>query len=637
MKQSNSRWAVNLTALVLAAWLLIGLFTGCPNGSGPNGSNESSQPKKLTITVKGDANVIVNEPKTIEVTNGSKWSEVKAKVEEKISYKTNYEAAGFKLDSESGSYLYDNYFFYANKTVFAVSKKIPQPTDPSIFRTDGNGVITDYTCDKEDLPKALVIPAKIGNEVITGIRDNAFYGCKGLTSLDLSACTSLTVIGVEAKLVSSRGAFGGCTGLTEVKLPASLTQIDNRAFSGCMGLTSIDLSGCTNLTEIGERAFEGCTGLTEVKLPANLTEIGESTFEGYTGLTEVKLPASLTEIGERTFEGCTGLTSIDLSVCTSLTEIDFYAFKGCKGLTEVKLPANLTTIHYAAFEGCTGLTNIDLSACTSLTNISGFSGCTGLTSIDLSACTSLTEIEIYAFKGCKGLTEVKLPANLTKIGGEAFTNCSKLTGTIVFPANLKTIKSYTNSTYPYSIVGAFEGCTKLQGADFSACTNFTKIENSTFKNCTSLTEVKLPASLTEIGERAFTNCFKLTGTIVFPASLKTIKSYRESSYPYDFVGAFQYCTKLQGADFSACANFTKIENSTFKNCEGLTEVKLPASLTEIEKEAFKDCVNLTSAVFADKNRWEAGSTPIDPSDLDNAATAARYLRETYVDEYWKKN
>ena len=213
-----------------------------------------------------------------------------------------------------------------------------------------------------------------------------------------------------------------------------------------------------------------------------------------------------------------------------------------------------------------------------------FYGCTGLTSIDLSGCTSLTEIGGGAFYGCTGLTEVKLPASLTTIGN-----------------------------------GAFFGCTKLASIDLSACT-----------------------SLTEIGEMAFKNCSKLTGTIVFPASLKTIKSYRESSYPYDFVGAFQYCKKLQGADFSACANFTKIENSTFKNCEGLTEVKLPASLTEIREEAFKDCVNLTSAVFADKNRWDAGSTTIDSTSLEDYATAAKYLREEtdkggYCDKWWKKN
>ena len=430
MKQSNSRWAVNLTALVLAAGLLIGLFTGC-----------------------------------------------------------------FQLGSSK-----------------------PQPNKPGLFETDGNGIITGYTCDKTDLPKALVIPAKIGNEVITGIRNNAFYDCKGLTSLDLSACTSLTVIGVEADTYLRMGAFGGCTGLTEVKLPASLTKIDNSAFRDCTGLTSIDLSGCTSLTKIEEYAFSGCTGLTEVKLPA-----------------------SLTEIGKLAFRGCTRLTSIDLSACTSLTKIGREAFSGCTGLTEVKLPASLTGIGELAFHGCTSLTSIDLSGCTNLTEIGtmAFEGCTGLASIDLSACTSLTEI----------------------------------------------------------------------------------------------------------GERAFKDCSKLTGTIVFPASLKTIKTHNYNNYPDNFVGAFEGCIKLQGADFSACTNFTKIENSTFKNCWRLTEVKLPASLTEIGKEAFKDCVNLTSAVFADKNVWKVYNnydysgtpTPISSSDLDNAATAAEYLRQTYVYKFWKKN
>ena len=225
MKQ-NLRRAVNLTALVLATGLLIGLFTGCqqnrPPAVGPHGSNESSQP------------------------NGP-----------------------------------------------------VQPTDPSIFRTDGNGVITGYTCYEEDLPKVLVIPAKIGEEVITGI---------------------------------GWSAFKDCTSLTELKLPASLTKIGSSAFSGCTGLTSIDLSACTSLTQIGGRAFFKCEGLTEVKLPASLTEIGGGAFEG-----------------------CTGLTSLDLSACTSLTAIS--GFSDCTSLTEVKLPASLTKISQGAFEGCTGLTS----------------------------------------------------------------------------------------------------------------------------------------------------------------------------------------------------------------------------------------------------------------------------------------
>ena len=81
------------------------------------------------------------------------------------------------------------------------------------------------------------------------------------------------------------------------------------AFFGCKGLTSLDLSACTSLTTIGECAFYGCTGLTEVKLPASLTTIDRSAFYGCTGLTEIKLPANLIQIGGYAFSDCTGLTS----------------------------------------------------------------------------------------------------------------------------------------------------------------------------------------------------------------------------------------------------------------------------------------------------------------------------------------
>ena len=202
-----------------------------------------------------------------------------------------------------------------------------------------------------------------------------------------------------------------------------------------------------------------------------------------------------------------------------------------------------------------------------------FYGCTGLTSIDLSGCTSLTEIGGGAFYGCTGLTEVKLPASLTKIGGDAFYGCTGLTE-VKLPASLTTIGN-----------GAFFGCTKLASIDLSACT-----------------------SLTEIGEMAFKNCSKLTGTIVFPASL------------------------------------TEIGWATFSGCTGLTEVKLPASLTKIGSSAFSGCTNLNRAVFANTTGWAVYDVysnnehaGISSTSLDNAETAARYLRETYVHNYWKKN
>lgn len=182
MKQ-NLRRAVNLSALVLTAWLLMGLFMGCPNGSGPNRPNESAQP------------------------NGP-----------------------------------------------------VQPTDPSIFKTDGHGVITGYTCTKDKLPANLVIPAKIGEEVITKIRRAVFYECTGLTSVYFPA--SLTAIGVAA--------FEGCRGLTEVKLPANLTKIGCGAFIYCINLTSAVFANTNGwkVYEYGGGSYIGSISSSNLAVPA---------------------------------------------------------------------------------------------------------------------------------------------------------------------------------------------------------------------------------------------------------------------------------------------------------------------------------------------------------------------------------
>ena len=70
-----------------------------------------------------------------------------------------------------------------------------------------------------------------------------------------------------------------------------------------------------------------------------------------------------------------------------------------------------------------------------------------------------------------------------------------------------------------------------------------------------------------------------------------------------------------------------------------------ASLTSIGNYAFIGCGNLTSAPFADAAGWAVYNddkyknkvADIQQSNLENAATAAKYLRDNYRNEYWKKN
>ena len=97
-------------------------------------------------------------------------------------------------------------------------------------------------------------------------------------------------------------AFFSCRGLTSVTIPNSVTSIGNDAFFHCSGLTSVTIPN--SMTCIGDYAFSGCSGLTSVTIPNSVTSIGIGAFSGCSGLTSVTIPNSMTYIGDHAFSGC---------------------------------------------------------------------------------------------------------------------------------------------------------------------------------------------------------------------------------------------------------------------------------------------------------------------------------------------
>ena len=214
----------------------------------------------------------------------------------------------------------------------------------------------------------------------TEINQYVFYNCKRLTSIDLSGCTSLTNIG-------------------------------DRAFYGCSKLTSADLNQCNSLTTIGNSAFNDCIGLTSITLPGSLTSIGDYAFETCRGLTSVVIPASVTSIGTYVFRYCGGLESIVVESgntaydsrnnCNALIETSTNTL--IQGCNNTIIPNGITTIGSGAFHDCSGLTSIVIPASVTSMGSSAFAN-TGLTSITLSS--GLTSIGSAAFAWCSGLTDV---------------------------------------------------------------------------------------------------------------------------------------------------------------------------------------------------------------------------------------
>jgi surface protein len=143
-----------------------------------------------------------------------------------------------------------------------------------------------------------------------------FNGCKGLTSLDLSAFDT-------SKVKTMYSMFSGCSGLTSLNVSTFDTSnvINmNSMFSGCSGLTSLDLSSFrTSKVENMSGMFAFCSGLTSLNL---------STFE----TSKVKPMGSM-------FNGCSSLTSLDISNFDMSNVTNAYnMFTNTTALTVLKTP-----------------------------------------------------------------------------------------------------------------------------------------------------------------------------------------------------------------------------------------------------------------------------------------------------------
>ena len=173
---------------------------------------------------------------------------------------------------------------------------------------------------------------------LTSIEQGAFYGCSGLTAVNIPK--SVTSIG--------DGAFKNCSALTSVIIPNSVTSIGKEAFYNCSALTSVIIPN--SVTSIGKEAFYKCSGLTSVSIPNTIVSIERETFSQCSSLTSVTIPNSVTSIGDAAFYGCNALTSV--TIPNSVTYIGDRAFCGCSGLTSLTIPNSVNRILYSAFEKC---------------------------------------------------------------------------------------------------------------------------------------------------------------------------------------------------------------------------------------------------------------------------------------------
>jgi hypothetical protein len=130
---------------------------------------------------------------------------------------------------------------------------------------------------------------------VTNIGDSVFDDCSSLTSINVETGNTIYDSRNNCNAIIETATNTLITGCKNTTIPNSVTSIRDNAFWGCKGLTSINIPD--SVTSIGNWAFSGCTGLTSINIPDSVTDIGDSIFDGCERLADIycyakKVPAT---------------------------------------------------------------------------------------------------------------------------------------------------------------------------------------------------------------------------------------------------------------------------------------------------------------------------------------------------------
>ena len=444
------------------------------------------------------------------------------------------------------------------------------------------------SCDREKSGE-YIMP-----DTVETIRPQAFAG-SGLTKVKVSDkvtdiaykaftnCGSLTSVTLPKNLKSiSHQAFYSDSKLSDIRLPSTLESIGEIAFSYC-SLTSVDLDDSLKSIEYG--AFIR-NPLTAVTVPDSVEYLGPSAFSS-TDITKAEIGDSVKELSYSTFYGCEKLTSVTLG--SGVQSIGSNCFTDCEALTDLTIKGSGVSVGTNAFNSCP-LTNFtDWDKLGGEIGIGAFRY-SGLRQVSLPP--TVTSVAYVSFSGCKDLASVSLPDTLLKVDSKAFDGTKwysdQKDGAVylnkVFydvkgqlPENTSlTVKDGTVSLADHALMG-HQNLTQI-----TLPKTLKRIGNSEF-NRTGVETLDLPASVQEIGDRAFAGAEKL----------RSIHVDENNPYFTDVDGVLYtkdmteliYCPYRAEGSFKLPVSVTKIDSFAFAD-SNVSELTILRDDIQIEPFAF---------------------------------------------------
>ena len=518
----------------------------------------------------------------------------------------------------------------------------------------GSGAMEDYA-NNSNVPwskAAAEITAVQLQEGLTRIGNHAFDCCameeitvpEGVETIGEYAfnnCAALERVSLPASLREIGGrAFYGCAALENIRLPLSLTAIGDYAFNGCSALTEVSYAG--EILDWVKISMGSNTVLNTVPKLCGAEQkkwlgAGPCGAEGYELFWMMDAEYNLTILGEgpmkemRDFRYNTNIPwkgAKTVTLAEGVTGVSRYAFSDFTQLTEAVLPESLTELGEEAFAN-TGLTGIRIpGGVKDLTVV--FDGCSALTEATLAEGT---ETLSGTFRNCAALTTLSLPSTLTGIGFNSFYGCDALTD-IHYGGTWEQWQAISIDSYNIPLGMAVKHCAdrslivtgtsgdglswELDGEgtltvsgvgsmDYTPGWNgyrarirravlqegVTDISQNSFNKCENLTEIRVPASVSKIGDIAFTdstallridvaegneNYWSRDGVLYGPCS------------DYDSSPALRcYPAGRTEGSFTVPEGVLAIGRYAFSECAFLEELILPTGVTKLDSDSIRDC------------------------------------------------